>query len=203
MSRIESVAQLRTLYDAPHDRAVRKQLCALDAHCRRFLSLSPFVAVGTFDAEGNADVSPRGGEPGFVRVLDEGRIALPDRPGNNRLDTYTNILATGRVGLLFLLPGVDEALRINGTASLHTDPELLDLCREQGRSPKLAVVVAVREAYLHCAKAIMRAKLWDPASRVPRDVLPTMGRMIADQIGASEPPESQEAMVARYATMLY
>ena len=199
---IESLAALRTLYPQPSERAVRKQLDRLDEHCRRFIGLSPFLVVASADAEGGLDASPRGGEPGFVRVVDEGTLLVPDSPGNNRLDTLTNILERGRVGILFLIPGVDETLRVNGAARLTDSAQALARFDGERRQPKLAIEVSVREAYLHCAKSLMRAKLWSAESRVERTVLPTMNRMIHDQIGSAEPPESQEAMLARYAADL-
>ena len=199
---IESLAALRTLYPQPSERALRKQLDRLDEHCRRFIGLSPFLVVASADADGGLDASPRGGEPGFVRVVDEGTLLVPDSPGNNRLDTLTNILDRGRVGILFLIPGVDETLRVNGTARLTDSAQALARFDGERRRPKLAIEVSVREAYLHCAKSLMRAKLWSAESRVERTVLPTINRMIHDQIGSAEPPESQEAMLARYAADL-
>jgi PPOX class probable FMN-dependent enzyme len=144
------------------------------------------------------DASPRGGEPGFVKVIDANTLLIPDSPGNNRLDTLENIVDTGRIGLLFLVPGVDEALRANGTAVLSNDDRYLDLCTTAKRRPKLVIEVKVAEAYLHCAKALMRSTLWDPASRVDRSLLPTMGEMLKDQTCSDAPAESQEEMLARY-----
>ncbi len=195
---VVDLESLRALYAPPGERAVRKQLASLDPHCRRFIGLSPFLVISSVDAQGRLDASPRGGDAGFVKVVDEHTLLIPDSPGNNRLDTLSNILATGRAGLLFLLPGVDETLRINGTAELSDDPALLELAREQRRLPKLVIRIRVEEAYLHCAKALMRSKLWAAELQVERSVLPTMGRMIYDQIGSAEVPESQEQMVARY-----
>lgn len=199
---IDSVAQLRTLYPMPKERALRKQLDALDDHCRRFVALSPFVVVASGDAAGGLDASPRGGAPGFVRCVDAHTMLIPDAPGNNRLDTLENIVATGRIGLLFMIPGVDETLRVNGGARLTVAPERLSAFADDSRPPKLVIEVSVREAYLHCAKALMRSSLWDPATRIDRAALPTMGRMIADQIGASGPVETQQEMLARYAADL-
>lgn len=203
MPAIESIDQLRGLYAPPKERAVKKQLAHLDRHCRTFISLSPYVVLCTSDAEGNLDASPRGGTPGFCKVADDRRLLLPDRPGNNRLDSFSNIIATGRIGLLFFLPGVDEMLRVNGKAELRTDEDLRAQCIEQGKAPGVVVSVAVREAYLHCAKAIMRAGLWKTESRVPRSVLPSMGQMINEQSGGATVAESQEEMVRRYQEQLY
>jgi len=199
---IDSLAALRERYPQPAERAVRKQLDRLDAHCRRYIALSPFVVVASMGADGGLDASPRGGEPGFVRVVDERTLLLPDSPGNNRLDTLTNLLSCGRLGMLFMIPGVDETLRVNGTARLVSDAQALARFAGERRMPKLAIEVSVNEAYLHCAKSLMRARLWSADSRVQRSVLPTMNEMIHDQIGSREPPESQEAMLARYAADL-
>lgn len=197
--RIDSLDALRSLYPPPGERAVRKQLAALDRHCRRFVSLSPLLVISSASAAGRLDASPRGGEPGFVKVADDRTVLIPDSPGNNRLDTLANIVETGRAGLLFLVPGVDETLRVNGTAELSDEPALLELARSERRLPKLVIRIGVEEAYLHCAKALMRSRLWSRESLVDRSVLPTMGRMLNDQSGIVGEPESQEQMVARYA----
>ena len=195
---LTDLGALRALYPPPGERAVRKQLASLDVHCRRFIGLSPFLVISSVGAAGRLDASPRGGEAGFVKVVDEQTLLIPDSPGNNRLDTLGNIIETGRAGLLFMIPGVDETLRINGVAQVSSAPELLALAREKKRLPKLVIRLEVQEAYLHCAKALMRSRLWAPESRIERSVLPSMGRMIHDQGGIAEAPESQEAMVARY-----
>lgn len=195
--------QLRTLYAAPGERAVRKQLGQLDAHCRRFVALSPLCVIATGGTAGSLlDASPRGGPPGFVQVSDAGDLLLPDAGGNNRLDTLTNLLHDPRIGLLFLIPGVDETLRVNGTARLRDEPEFTALFAAERQPPKLVVQVQVREAYLHCAKALMRSRLWQAAAQVERSVLPTLNQMIHDQIGNPAAPESQAEMVARYAQQI-
>ena len=203
MPAVQSIEQLRGLYAQPTERAVKKQLAQIDRHCRSFIALSPYVVLCTSDAEGNLDASPRGGEPGFCKVAEDRTLLLPDRPGNNRLDSFQNIIGTGRIGLLFFVPGVDEMLRINGTAELRTDEALTAQCVERGKPAKVVVSVKVREAYLHCAKAIMRSGLWKPESQVPRSVLPSLGQMIADQTGGETTAETQEQMVERYKTQLY
>jgi hypothetical protein len=199
---IENPAALRELYAAPKERSVRKQIPFLDAHCRNFVALSPFLILATSDSDHNMDASPRGGEPGFVKVDEGGELLIPDAPGNNRLDSFENIVATGKVGLLFLIPGVDETLRVNGTAALSTSPEDIGACTTERRAPRLVLRVTVQAAYLHCAKALMRSRLWDPASRVERTVLPTMGQMLNDQTGLQLPAETQEEMAKRYAPEL-
>ena len=189
---------LRALYPAPKERAVLKQLDALDAHCQRFIALSPFVVVASAGDAGRQDASPRGGAPGFVAVADAHTLLIPDAPGNNRLDTLENIVITGQVGLLFLIPGVDETLRVNGTAVLSQAPEDVARCTNERRAPVLVVRVTVIEAYLHCAKALMRSALWSPATQVARSV----GQMLADHTGLDTALETIEAMQRRYAPEL-
>ncbi len=203
MPSITCVDQLRSIYAPATERALKKQLTYIDRHCRSFIALSPYVVLCTSDAKGNLDASPRGGEAGFCKVADDHTLLLPDRPGNNRLDSFTNIIGTGRIGLLIFVPGVDEMLRINGTAELRTDEALRAQCVEQGKPAQVVVSVKVREAYLHCAKAIMRAGLWKAESQVPRSVLPSLGEMIRDQTGGATAAETQEQMVERYNAQLY
>jgi PPOX class probable FMN-dependent enzyme len=196
---IDSLPALRGLYPAPQARAVRKQIASLDVHCRNFIALSPFLMLATSDPDHNLDASPRGGDPGFVKVNGVGELLIPDAPGNNRLDSFENIIATSKVGLLFLIPGFDETLRVNGSAVLSQAPDDIAACTTEKRAPKLVVRVSVEAAYLHCAKAFLRAKLWDPGAVVDRSVLPTAGRMISDQTGIHVDPETREDMVRRYA----
>lgn len=195
---IQSIEQLRALYASPKERAVKKQLSALDKHCRQFIALSPFVVLGSQGADDALDASPRGGAPGFVKVTDAGQLLIPDSPGNNRLDTLENIIHTGRIGMLFIIPGVDETLRVNGQAKLTTATDLLKLCMSELKPPKLVIEVDVTQAYLHCAKAFMRSKLWDRSAQIDRARLSTMGEMIGEQTGMSGPPETQAEMLERY-----
>lgn len=195
---IDSLDALRALYGSAKERALRKQLAQLDAHGLRFVSLSPFVVLSSLGHDGLLDASPRGGDPGFVLASDPRTLLIPDASGNNRLDTLQNIVQTGQLGLLFMIPGVDETLRVNGTARLTTDEASLKRFAGRERAPRLVIEVTVREAYLHCAKAFMRSRLWSTDAQVPRSVLPTMGQMLRDQIGDTVPLESQEDMVARY-----
>ena len=195
---VESVAALRALYAAPAERAVKKQIAQLDVHCRRFIALSPFVILATTDTAHRLDASPRGGPPGFVKITDSGDLLLPDAPGNNRLDSFENIVATGQVGLLFLIPGFDETLRVNGKATLSRAEADIAACTSEVRAPKLVVRVAVEAAYLHCAKAFLRSRLWESDARVERTTLPTAGRMISDQTGLHVADEAREEMVKRY-----
>jgi uncharacterized protein len=199
---IHSLAQLRALYAPAKERSVKKQLSELEAHCKNFIALSPMVILSSTGTTGAMDASPRGGTAGFVKVFDSHTLLIPDASGNNRLDTLENIVSTGRLGLLFMVPGVDETLRVNGEARLSLRAEHLRLFQEDKKPPKLVIEVRVREAYLHCAKAFMRSKFWDASLHLKRSVMPSMGEMIQSQIGGDGPAETQEEMVVRYAADL-
>lgn len=178
---IEDLAALRALHHQPMSRATDKVLRSLDTHCRQIVALSPFCLIAT-QGHGGADVSPRGDPAGFVRLLDDTTLLLPDRVGNNRLDAMTNLLSNPRIGLLFLVPGMNETLRINGTARITDDPRLLAPCAVDGRPPKVGIVVAVEEAFLHCAKALVRSGLWDASRHIDRERLPSYAEMLLDQV---------------------
>ena len=205
---LTSLADLRALYGPTGARSAKKALPELDAHARRFVALSPFVVIASAHAEsGELDASPRGGQAGFVHALDAHTLLIPDAPGNNRLDTLENIVSHGGrsapVGLLFMVPGVDETLRVNGRAVVSVSEGERQLCLESGRVPKLVVRITVKSAYLHCAKAFMRSGLWDVASQVDRNTaMPSMGEMLRDQLrefhGEAVQAETQDEMVARY-----
>jgi PPOX class probable FMN-dependent enzyme len=171
-------------------RATDKVIARLDKHCRAIIARATFVLVGTHGAKG-ADVSPRGDPPGFVRVLDDRHLLLPDRIGNNRFDSMDNIFETGAIGMLFLVPGMAEVLRINGRARITDDAALLGASAVNGKAPKIGVLVEVKEAYLHCAKAITRAGLWDPAKHIDRKALPSYGAMLVDHCEGLTPEESE------------
>lgn len=181
---------LRSLFQPIHTLAALKSRPGLDKHAQAFIARSPFLCIGTQDRDGRADVSPRGDPPGFVRILDDHTLAIPDRTGNNRLDTLVNILANPSVGLLFIIPGFDDTLRVNGTARLVTDPAILAPMAVNERIPKLAILVDVRETFLHCAKAFRRSHLWDPAHFQDRATLPSLMHMLLDQ--TSEVPSEEE-----------
>jgi PPOX class probable FMN-dependent enzyme len=194
---VPSQSALRDVMGTPMDLALRKQLDKLDRYCREFIARSPFLCIGTADAEGKADVSPRGDPAGFVQVLDDQTLIIPDRPGNNRLDTMSNIMANPNVGLLFFIPGFEDTLRVNGRATIVNDPAVLEHAAVNGRAPKLAIRVAVDEAFLHCAKALKRSRLWDADSRVDRKAMPSLAKMILEQTAPPEqPPTVQEVSSA-------
>ena len=166
--------------------AAVKDIGRIDAHMRKFISLSPICFVATADKEGREDVTPRGDPPGAFKVLDDKTVAIADRPGNNRLDTLKNILENPEIALIFLLPGTNETVRVAGSAKLSVDPVLLEGMAVQGKAPKCAIVVEVRQAYLHCAKALLRSRLWTGEYALPKGTFPSISRMIGDQVGMTE-----------------
>ena len=190
-------SQLYEKYNEPEEGVRTKSIVSFDEHCRTYIALSPFVVVATNDAEGRCDVSPRGGAPGFVQVLDDTRLVIPDASGNNRLDTLRNITQTGQIGLLFMIPGMSETLRVNGRASVTMDPELVARHEVgQGKPPKAVIGVDLEEAFLHCAKAYMRSKLWDTAAWPDRSALARPAQIWKDHIGMPDPIEEVEAWLA-------
>ena len=172
---------LRALYPEPSRFAYVKQLDRLDEHCRRFISMSPFLVIGSTRPGRGTDVSPRGDAPGFVRVLDDHTLAIPDRPGNNRLDTLSNLLTEAEAGILFMVPGLEEMLRVNGVASLSRDPDLLAGSTVMGKLPRMMIMIAVREVFYHCSKAAKRARLWQDDYRVDPKTVPSLGRILIEQ----------------------
>ncbi|MDP6474608.1 MAG: pyridoxamine 5'-phosphate oxidase family protein [Alphaproteobacteria bacterium] len=189
---IASESELRSNFGEPMELALLKQLPKLDVHCKDFISRSPFLCIGTSAADGRADVSPRGDPPGFVQILDDNTIFIPDRPGNNRLDTMSNIVANPDVGLLFLIPGFEDTLRVNGKAKIVQDQEILERCAVNRKVPALGIMVEVNEAYLHCAKAMRRSKLWKAESQQDRKEMPTLAQMILEQVATPEKPPTEE-----------
>lgn len=187
MDFITSHEALRAVYKAPAgDAAVRKELRALDGHAAAFIARSPFVLIGSSDGNGNADVTPKGDKPGFAAILDPRTIAIPDRPGNNRLDTLENIVVNPAVGLLFLIPGMNETLRVNGHARITLDAGLRERLAVEGKPPLTVIVVEVKAAYMHCAKAFMRSQLWQPQTWPDRAAMPTLGAILKDQLALDQ-----------------
>ena len=185
---LKTEEDLRKHYLTPSGGVIDKQLDHIEQHCRSFIEKSPFVSIGTAREGALPDVSPRGGEPGFVKVVDAKTLYLPDWPGNNRLDTLTNVVASGGVGLLFFIPGFNDMLRVNGRAEISVDPAVTGAFEMRGRNPKSVLVVHVEEAYLHCTKALVRSDLWNPAKFVERSELPTTGAMYKDQLALKDVP---------------
>jgi hypothetical protein len=193
MSDLNTEADLRTVYKQPGGGAVGKDIAQIDAHFAHFISLSPFLCIGTAGENGLCDVSPRGGEPGFVHVIDARTLAMPDRPGNNRLDSLGNITRNPGVGLLFFVPGFEDTLRVNGVAHVTTEPELMARFTTDGKPPRSVVLIDVKEAYLHCVKAIKRAGLWTQQAQVDRATFPTAGQVYRDQLKLEIPGEVIDA----------
>src|SRR5688572_5106941 len=187
---IAAEPSLRRMYPAQTSLAVHKVQGVLDAYAQAFIRRSPFLCIGTQDLAGRADVSPRGDPIGFVKILDEQTLAIPDRPGNNRLDSLVNILSNPSVGLLFVIPGFDDTLRVSGEACLVTDPELLGGMSVNDRVPRLAIVVKVSEVFMHCAKAFRRSHRWDPPHFQDRREMASLSRIILDQTGGA--PDEDE-----------
>ncbi|MFT4602266.1 MAG: PPOX class probable FMN-dependent enzyme [Arenicella sp.] len=196
--KITNTEDLRKLYPEPKGRTLKKELLELDKHCINFLSKSPFMVLSSVGKNGKMDASPRGGEAGFAKVLNSKQILLADAKGNNRLDSITNIVESGEVGSLFLIPGIDETLRINGTAEIRTDSKYLEFFKNEQNEPKTFILINIDTVFLHCAKALMRSDLWGPKFKVAPKDFPTMGQMIKDQIKGEEVPESREDMKDRY-----
>ncbi|WP_186417409.1 pyridoxamine 5'-phosphate oxidase family protein [Bosea sp. CS1GBMeth4] len=200
---VDDAAQLRSFLGEVHPLAEKKVLDRLDRFCRDFIALSPFLVLASADSEGRADASPRGDGPGFVQVLDDRTLLIPDRRGNNRVDSYGNVLGAPGVGLIFFVPGINETLRVNGRARLTTDATLLAPLAMQEKAPKLGLIVSVEEAYFHCGKALIRSKLWAPESQVERGSFPSLGRVVAEQTRAIDPTEADANVEEGYRTRLY
>lgn len=197
MTELKSPADLRGIYREPSAPVRDKALAHIDKHAAHYIALSPFFCIGSSGVDGLADVSPRGGEPGFVHVLDDRHIAFPDRPGNNRLDTLGNITHSPGVGLLFFVPGIDEMLRFNGIASLTTREDLMQRFLHAGKRPRSVVLIEAREVYFHCTKALRRSDLWNPDKRIPRTEFPSFGQIAKDQLNTVIPAALIDFALAR------
>jgi uncharacterized protein len=203
MRTIDSIEQLERLYGVPKSTSLAKEIPKLNAHYRAFVEASPFVLIAT-SGPGGLDCSPKGDGPGFVKMLDDSTLAIPDRPGNNRLDGLRNIVADPRVALLFLVPGVGETLRVNGRAVISDDPALTAQFAVNGKLPRTVTVVTIEQAYVHCPKAFIRSHLWDPAHHVERKRLPSLGDMVAVfSRGEIDGAAYDREAPARYETQLY
>jgi PPOX class probable FMN-dependent enzyme len=179
---VTDLRELREAIGTPGNRAVLKELSHLDEYCRAFIAHSPFLLLATAGADGRCDVSPKGDAPGFVRVLDNRRLVIPDRPGNKRFDGMSNLVDNPHAGVIFLVPGREETLRVNGRAWITRDPELLREFAVEGRTPRLAIGVEVEQCFLHCPKAFLRSQLWQPERWPARDALPSFACALFGQI---------------------
>jgi PPOX class probable FMN-dependent enzyme len=197
-----AACDLAAIYPKPTPRVIAKARPAIDSHAKKFIGMSPFCVLATSGADGSVDASPRGGNPGFVGVTGPNTLVMPDRSGNNRIDSFRNIVeGSGSVHLVFFVPGIDETLRVGGRGSLSADPELLAAMVEFGKPPRAVLRIDVNEVYFHCGKALMRSKLWSADTRVERSVMPSISTVIHDQTSLGE-PESQDVVYERYKTQL-
>jgi PPOX class probable FMN-dependent enzyme len=197
MDVVEDLEELREIYGPPNERSVKKQLSRFDKHCRAFIARSPFLVIASSDA------SPKGDAPGFVQVLDDETLLIPDRLGNNRVDTIGNLLARPGLGLICFVPGLNETLRVNGRARVTTDPGVLEPLAVNGKVPRSGIVVTAEEIYFHCGKALIRSDLWNPEKQLRRSEFPSLGRILADQIGGISAEESERLTAESYRTRLY
>ncbi len=201
MSDLDS-SDLKTIYPSPTPRVIAKARPEIDAHAKKFIAMSPFCVLATSGSDGSVDASPRGGNPGFVHVAGPNELLMPDRAGNNRIDSFKNIIeGSGLVQLIFFVPGIDETLRVGGRGKVSADPELLAAMEEFGKLPRAVLRVEASEAYFHCGKALMRSRLWSREAQVERAAFPSISQVIHDQtkLGAAE---SQAEVEARYQTQL-
>ena len=197
-----AASDLEKIYQKPAPRVIAKARPEIDAHAGKFIAMSPFCVLATSGSDGSVDASPRGGNPGFVRVAGPNQLLMPDRAGNNRIDSFRNIVeGSGFVQLIFFVPGIDETLRVGGTGKLSAEPELLAAMEEFGKPPRAVLNISVREAYFHCGKALMRSRLWSKEAQVQRAVFPSISQVIHEQTRLGE-PEPQAEVEARYKTQL-
>lgn len=191
MNYVTSQEELRQMLGSPSVRGQNKVIATIDEHCRNYISKSPFLVISTSDADGNCDSSPRGDAPGFVYVLDDQHLIIPDRPGNKRVDSMFNILSNPKIGLLFIIPGMGETLRINGEAAIMKDEDILKSMAVNGKSPQLGILVKVNQCYMHCAKAFKRSGLWDPESWSGKEDLPSAAKILAAHVNMPEMTEER------------
>jgi PPOX class probable FMN-dependent enzyme len=201
--RVTSLAELHAVTGDPHPAIMEKHTSYLTPLLEEFINAAPFFLIATSDADGNCDVSPKGDPPGIVRILDRRTIAIPDRLGNRRADGHRNILANPHIGLIFIIPNVDETVRVNGRAFITTDPDLLASMQVQNRTPKLATIVEIDEVYMHCARAFLRSGLWKPETWPDPDTIPTLGAITCEQKDLPPPDESQGKRQEEYRSTLY
>jgi uncharacterized protein len=202
---ITSQEELRNMLGSPSLRGQNKVISTIDEHCREFIGKSPFLVLATSDAAGNCDSSPRGDAPGFVYVLDDQHLIIPERPGNKRVDSMFNIIENPRVGLLFLIPGMGETLRINGQATIIRDEDILEKMAVNGKAPQLGIVVKVEQCFMHCGKAFKRSALWEPEKWSAKEELPNAAKILADHVNLPGMTEDvvAEALLDGYKNKLY
>ena len=203
MNAITDATTLRAHFGPVSALAENKQLDYLDRHCQAFIAISPFLVLATTDGQGGVDASPRGDAPGFVKIIDQHTLLLPDRPGNRRVDSLRNIVAHPGVGLLFFVPGIEETVRINGNGRVITDADLLAQVPAENKIPATGVLITVTEAFYQCAKALIRSKLWDPSTKIDRKTFPSLGQIIADQVKGIDAKTADTNIADSYRTRLY
>lgn len=203
MNAITDATTLRAHFGPVSALAENKQLDYLDRHCQAFIAISPFLVLATTDGQGGVDASPRGDAPGFVKIIDQNTLLLPDRPGNRRVDSLRNIVAHPGVGLLFFVPGIEETVRINGNGRVITDADLLAQVPAENKIPATGVLITVTEAFYQCAKALIRSKLWDPTTKIDRKTFPSLGQIIADQVKGIDAKTADTNIADSYRTRLY
>ena len=203
MDGIGDLESLRAHFGAMATMVARKVMPRLDRHSRAFIALSPFLVLATADGNGGVDASPRGDAPGFVATRDDTTLVIPDRPGNRRVDSFSNIIRQPGIGLIFFVPGFDETLRVNGTGRIVTDAALLTPLEAQGKVPVTGLLVSISEVFFHCGKALIRSKLWDPSRHVARDSLPSLGRIIAEQTAVMSAESAERYVATSYRERLY
>ena len=197
-----AVSDLSTIYATPSPRVIAKARPEIDVHAKKFIGMSPFCVLATSGSDGSVDASPRGGNPGFIHVGGPNLLLMPDRSGNNRIDSFRNIVeGSGFVQLIFFVPGIDETLRVGGKGKVSLDPDVMASMIEFGKPPRAVLHIDVNEAYFHCGKALMRSNLWSADTKVERAVMPSIGEVIHDQTGLGE-RESQDVIYERYKTQL-
>jgi uncharacterized protein len=203
MDGIADLESLRAHFGAMTTIVARKVMPRLDRHSRAFIALSPFLVLATADGNGGVDASPRGDAPGFVAMRDGTTLIIPDRPGNRRVDSFSNVVRQPGIGLIFFVPGFDETLRVNGTGRLVTDATLLTPLEAQGKVPATGLLVSITEVFFHCGKALIRSKLWDPSRHVARDSFPSLGRIIAEQTAVMSAESAEQYVATSYREKLY
>ena len=200
---VKTLEDLYAVNGVPHDSIVNKHTAYLTPLLEEFITSAPFFLIATADAAGNCDVSPKGDPAGSVKIIDRRTIAIPDRPGNRRADGHRNVIENPHIGLIFIIPNVDETVRVNGRAYITTDPELLATMEMQGKAPKLAIVVEIDEVYMHCARAFLRSALWKPENWPDPDSIPTLSAIWSEQKELPPPDESQGKRQEEYRSTLY
>ena len=200
---VKSLDELYAVNGVPHDSIVNKHTAYLTPLLEQFITSAPFFLIATADGEGNCDVSPKGDPAGSVKIIDRRTIAIPDRPGNRRVDGHRNVLENPHIGLIFIIPNVDETVRVNGRAFITADPELVASMEMQGKAPKLAIIVEIDEVYMHCARAFLRSSLWSPENWPDPDTIPTLSAIWSEQKELPPPDESQGKRQEGYRSVLY